>query len=103
MPDMSTKYGAGPFDPENEADAVCEAFRVAVVGAVLDVLDRYPNALAHHALGGLMVGVVNSVMGLIERSDKNDAAIRSSMLELVPWAVDQARSMTGLPPLADGQ
>lgn len=54
-----------------------------------------------HVLGGLMVGIAQIMQVATRRDDQADAAIRASMIQLAPWAVDMARAMQGNGPLSD--
>lgn len=57
-------------------------------------------------LGGLLVGIVQVLQATASSAngmtrDEIDAAIRASIIQIAPWAVDMARSAEGKEPLAN--
>lgn len=58
-----------------------------------------------YLLGGLLVGIVQVLQATASSADgmtadEIDAAIRASIVQIAPWAVDMARSAEGKEPLA---
>ncbi|MFQ6550474.1 hypothetical protein AADZ90_021230 [Aestuariibius sp. 2305UL40-4] len=105
MADMASKYGARRFDENDANDRCAERVRQAVLAAYREALspedDEAPQQ-TEYVLGGLMVGIVQIMQASLEKSgDQADAAIRASILQLTPWAVDMARSFEGKAPLSD--
>lgn len=98
------KYGATPFNAGDRDDALADAARRAVIQAFIDAgqdTDAKTGADMQALLTGLIVGVVSVMRAQVAYSDTSDAAIRSSIINVVPWAVDFARANAGLPPLSD--
>ncbi len=100
-------YGATAFDPDDRQDQIGEAARQSVLDAVLEagfaVEDSKDMA---YLLGGLLVGVVQVMQATSAPApgttrDQIDAAIRASIMQMAPWAVDMARSAEGKEPLAN--
>lgn len=99
------KYGATPFDPKDPRDARSERARKVLVGAALasmKKLDARTGEDMQDIAGGLLVGLVGVMFSFMESTDANHAALRASLIQLMPWAVDLVRDMEGLPPLSDG-
>jgi len=102
--DFTEKYGAVPFDENSHNDAVAERARRAVLQAYTKTIskdDELAPRQLEFILAGLLVGVVQVVQASAEQSDQADAAIRSSIIQTAPWAVDHARAQHGLDPLVD--
>ncbi len=98
------KYDASPFDPADPRDAKSEAARVILIGAFKDALhtvDAQSGEDVQDIMCGLLLGLVCIVSAHVENNDQSHAAIRSSLIQLAPWAVDMMRSIDGLPPLAE--
>ena len=99
-------YGAKPFDPDDRQDQIGEAARQLLLSTAHPVTALIQGGEdMPYLLGGLLVGIVQvlqatatSANGMSE--EEIDAAIRSSLLEIAPWAVDMARSAEGKEPLA---
>jgi hypothetical protein len=95
-------YGAGPFDENNPQDQLGETARRAVLQAAEKAICSVRSgADMPYVIGGLLVGIVQLVQAATNQSDEDDAAIRASILQLTPWAVDMARSVSGKEPLAN--
>jgi len=59
-----------------------------------------------YLLGGLLVGIVQVLQATSSSAngmsrDEIDAAIRVSIMQIAPWAVDMARAADGQEPLAN--
>jgi GAF domain-containing protein len=97
-------YGATQFDPNDRQDQIGEAARRTLLASALQAsitMAVEDGQDMPYLLGGLMVGMVQilqatSAMG----QDETDAAIRASIIQIAPWAVDMARAAQGLEPLA---
>lgn len=99
-------YGATAFNPDDRQDQIGELARTSLLEAALasavtmKVQDGNDMATL---LGGLLVGIVQ-VMEAVATGiprDEIDAAIRASIMQLAPWAVDMERSSDKLEPLAN--
>jgi hypothetical protein len=96
-------YGATRFDPNDRQDQIGECARVALlasareVGITMSVRDGQDMP---YLLGGLLVGVVQILQATSVMGEETDAAIRASIIQLAPWAVDMARAAQGAEPLA---
>lgn len=95
-------YKASPFNPDDRQDQLGEAARKAVINAALttqittEVRDGQDMP---YLLGGLLIGLVQIIQSTAVPSDETDAAIRASIMQLAPWAVDMARSTQRKDPL----
>ena len=101
---MKTKYDALHFDPTDSRDMLAETGRQMLIGAALEALETGTAPDGEHLeylLGGLMVGFAQIAVAHIEADDDGYASVRAAMLQMAPWAVDQARSIVDLPPLTD--
>lgn len=103
MTHFQRRYPAAtPFDPRDPADQLGEAARRHLLDSAAPLL---ASATSHDdigsVLGGLLVGVAQIMQACLDDGDEADAAIRASILQLVPWAVDMARSAQGKGPLFD--
>ena len=91
-------YKATPFDPSDRQDQIGEAARKAVIQSALQTnltMGVRDGQDMPYLLGGLLVGLVQVVQATAGRSDETDAAIRASIMQIAPWAVDMARSTEG--------
>ena len=98
-------YGATPYDPTDRHDQIGEIGRTAIIEATLRVHDQIEirgGADAPALLGGLLVGLTQVIQATMVAGDRTDAAIRASIMQLAPWAVDMARAAEGKEPLANG-
>lgn len=99
-------YGAKPFDPDDRQDQIGEAARQLLLSTAHPVTALIQDGKdMPYLLGGLLVGIVQVLQATASSADgmseeEIDAAIRSSLLEIAPWAVDMARSAEGKEPLA---
>lgn len=99
-------YDAKPFDPDDYQDQLGEAARRLLLDSALPVtsLVRTGDDMPY-LLGGLLVGIVQILQatagGAGMSRDEIDAAIRASLMQIAPWAVDMARSAGGKEPLAN--
>ena len=101
---FARKYDATPFNAGDRDDALADAARRAVLQAFLDAgqeTNAQTGADMQAIMTGMIVGVVSVMRAQVAYSDTSDAAIRSSIINVVPWAVDFARANAGLPPLSD--
>lgn len=93
-------YGATPFDPNSQGDQIGESARRLLLDAALPVtLMVTKSEDLPFMLGGLLVGIVQILQAAAISGDEVDAAIRASIIEIAPWAVDMARSSQGKEPL----
>lgn len=101
---MDKKYGALPFDPNDSHDLLAEHGRKMLLETALREIANGSVPDSDHLqylLGGMMVGLVQVAKAHLADSDDSWASVRASIAQLTPWAVDQARSISGLPPLSD--
>lgn len=103
---FARKYDAAAFDPDDPDEALADRARRCVIRAYKEAIsaddDSAPRQL-EYLLGGLLVGVVQIMQASADAdADLADAAIRSSIMQTAPWAVDTARAMQGRDPLSDG-
>lgn len=104
MTGFEEKYSATRFDENDANDAVAERARQAVLNAYCEVIsdeDELAPRQLEFIMAGLMVGVAQVLRGCAQPGDQSDAAIRASMIQTAPWAVDHARAQQGQPPLTD--
>ena len=96
-------YGAAsPFDPTNRQDQLGEDARRHLLITALSFTEGVKDrGDLPHLLGGLLVGIVQVLQATAGTGDETDAAIRASIIQIAPWAVDMARSAQGKEPLAD--
>lgn len=102
--DMRKKYGALPFDPDDSRDVLAETGRKMLIETALrEIIDGSVPDSDHlqYLLGGMMVGLVQIAFAHLQEGDDSWASVRASINQLTPWAVDQPRSISGLPPLSD--
>ena len=103
MKPMERLYGAKPFDPNDRQQQIAEAARTLLLECALPVIQRIEGGEdMPYLLGGLLVGIVQvaeATAGPPMSRDEIDASIRASLIQLAPWAVDMARSVTDLEPL----
>ncbi|MDZ7906403.1 MAG: hypothetical protein U5N55_11955 [Cypionkella sp.] len=99
-------YNATPFDPDSREDQIGEAARRTLIKAAIetDVTRSVCNgADMPYLLGGLLVGIAqimkSAATGIPD--DEIDAAIRVSIIQVAPWAVDMMRASQGKEPLAN--
>jgi len=95
-------YDAGPFDPNRREDAIAENARrmLLTVAHETAIYERLAtNDELTHLLGGLIVGVVQLMQAIYVPGDQSDAAIRSAIMQMTPWAVDMSRAQQGKEPL----
>lgn len=101
---MRTKYDALPFDPDDSRDVLAETGRRMLIETAIAAVETKTAPDGEHLqylLGGLMVGIVQIAVAHIESDDDGWASVRAAMLQMTPWAVDQARSIVDLPPLPE--
>jgi hypothetical protein len=102
MPSIAEKYNVGPFDPSDPRDARSEKARQVLIKAFLGCEDMiYTGDDLQDVLSGLMLGVVSIMGAQIASTDESHAALRASLLEMIPYSVDLFRSMSDLPPLPE--
>ena len=97
-------YQATPFDPTDRQDQIGDAARMAVIDAALQTkltMGVKGSEDLPALLCGLLVGLVQVMQATSTPSDQADAAIRTSIMQLTPWAVDMARAAEGKEPLAN--
>lgn len=87
------------FNPDDPFDARAEAVRKRVVEgfATGDFTISPENAEA--TLAGLIVGVVGVAMAATHPDGHRDLTV--AIIKYVPWAMNEARAMMGLPELRD--
>lgn len=92
-----------PFNPDDPFDATAEKARRVLISAFLEELPCVTDAEQYQAVAaGMLVGLLGVLASMAERTDANDAALRSGMIQLIPWAIDMVRSVEGrtsLPPI----
>lgn len=106
---MERLYGSKVFDPEDRGDQIGETARLALIDAAASTRINQGVMSGEdmpYLLGGLIVGIVQILQATASCADgmsrdEIDAAIRASIMQIAPWAVDMARSVDGLEPLAD--
>lgn len=87
---------ATPFDPRDPADQLGEAARRHLLDSAAPLLKAArSNEDIAAVLGGLLVGIAQIMQACLVDGDEADAAIRATILQLAPWAVDMARSAQG--------
>ncbi len=99
------RYDASPFDPTDKRDVNSEAARKIMLTsfiAAMETTRAESGEDLQDIAGGLLVGLVQIMMGLGPVDDVTHGHIRAGLLELIPWAVDMSRQQHGLPPLAIG-
>ena len=98
-----------PFNPAEPFDALANLAKreVAHAGVLITQRPEYKAAEADGAdvgeavMAGAMTAVCGIVMSHFEETDEAHAAILAAMAEYLPQALDQARSIMGLPPLQE--
>lgn len=98
------KYGSRAFDADKRGDAVAEAARQAMISAFLiqaGDMGGVSGEDVRFIASGLMVGLACVIAAHVPKTDQSHAQIRSSLLQLSPWAVDMMRSIDGMGPLSD--
>jgi hypothetical protein len=102
MADMGKKWGALPFDTSDPADIKADAARRMILESAIHALEEFSPENGHElqaVAGGLLVGLLEVMMSMMPSTDANHASLQAGLLQLLPWAVDQSRSISGLPPL----
>lgn len=99
-------YGATAFDPDDRQDQIGETARRALIEAAIKTgvtMGVESGDDMPFLLGGLLVGAVQITKAIATGMppDEIDAAIRASIIQIAPWAVDMARSIDGKEPLAN--
>lgn len=95
-------YDAEPFDPTDRHDMMAETARRMLIDtfrASLQDLDAQSGEDVQAILAGLMVGIACVTACQMPISDQSHAAIRSGVIEMVPFSVDMMRDIINLPPL----
>lgn len=98
-----------PFNPADPFDAIANLAKteLAYAGVRLTERPEYKAAsagganLAAAVLAGSLTAVCGIVMSHFDEADDTHAEIRALMIAYVPQAIDQARSILGLPPLPE--
>lgn len=103
--DFGVKYQVERFDENDANQDAAERSRQAVLSAYMEVFgsngDDAPRFM-EFTLAGLLVGLIQVMQSSASGDpDIRDAAIRSSIIEQVGWAVDFARTFQNLPPMSD--
>lgn len=105
MADTFTRlYGATAFDPAHRQDQIGELARRTLLKAAQETgvtMGVSSGEDTSYLLGGLLVGIVQILQATMVAGDQADAAIRGSIMQIAPWAVDMARSAEGKEPLAN--
>lgn len=101
------KYGATAFDEDSRLDMMAERARQYVIGAFLAAgKDEHPQTgeESQYMAGGMLIGVACIMAATLPQTDEAHAAIRASIIQIAPWAVDMMRQIGDdpLPPLSDG-
>lgn len=99
-----------PFDPAEPFDAVANLAKseIAHAGILLTHRREYkaaeltPANLVEAVMCGALTAVAGIVMSHGTETDENHATIRAAMIAYLPQAIDNARSIIGLPPLPEG-
>lgn len=103
---FAKKYDAVAFDDNELNDKTAETARKAMIAAYQQALPTLPESAPRAlemTLYGLLVGLVQVMQASsVKQGDEADSAIRTSIFEITPWAVDFARAMDGRDPLSDG-
>jgi hypothetical protein len=96
-------YGAEPFDPNDRQQQLAESARKLLLATAIDTTKLVQGGQdMPYLLGGLLVGIVQVLQATANpQDDETDAAIRASIMQIAPWAVDMARSCEGKEPLAN--
>lgn len=97
-------YGATAFDPNDRQEQIGELARQTLLQAALETgitMGVTGGEDTPYLLGGLLVGIVQILQATMVAGDETDAAIRASIIQIAPWAVDMARSAEGKEPLAN--
>lgn len=98
------KHGeTADFDPSKRTNVIGEEARKLVLTAFIEAIETVgpqTNEELEALARGVMAGVACALTSMSHQSDGAHAAIRAKMIALSPWAVDFARSIDGLPPLA---
>ena len=111
MPDRA------PFDPTNPFDAIADLAKtdlakteLAYAGIRLTERPEYKAVevecgvnLTVAVMCGSLTAVCGIVMSHAAETDENHAIIRAAMIAYLPQAIDQARSILGLPPLPEAK
>lgn len=98
-------YNATPFDQTDRQDQLGEAARKLLLDTAFPVTSLVQDGQdIPYLLGGLLVGIVQVLQATSSSADgmsrdEIDAAIRVSIMQIAPWAVDMARSAEGKEPL----
>ena len=95
-------YDATPFDPDDPLDQIGEVARQMVLTSALGVIQKLHVKTPEETniqIGGMIVGLVQVMQASFGASDEVDAAIRASIIQTAPWAVDLARTIQGKGPL----
>ncbi|MEO3386051.1 hypothetical protein [Mesorhizobium sp. CAU 1741] len=99
------------FNPAEPFDAVANLAKreVAHAGVLITQRPEYKAAEADDVDVGeaVMAGALTAVCGIVmshfKESDEAHAAILAAMADYLPQAIDQARSILGLPPLPEAK
>lgn len=103
MPDRA------PFNPTDPFDTVANLAKteLAHAGILLTQRREYkaaeldPVILVEAVMCGALTAVAGIVMSHGAETDENHAIIREAMVAYLPQAIDNARSIIGLPPLQE--
>lgn len=94
------------FDPNDPFDSLAELAKREIADAGLRILDspeykRFADDYSsiQAVLAGVITGAIGIAMAQFEASDESHIELRAVIAAYLPQAFDQARSISGLPPL----
>lgn len=94
------------FDPNDPFDRLAELAKREIADAGLRILDspEYKHCANNYSsiqavLAGVITGAIGIAMAQFEPSDESHIELRAVIAAYLPQAFDQARSISGLPPL----
>lgn len=104
---MSHIADRAPFNPADPFDAIANLAKTELAYAGIRLTERPEYKAAKDAgnvvAGAVMAGALTAVAGILmshfQEDDDTHAQIREMMIAYLPQAIDQARSILGLPPL----
>ncbi len=98
--------GRAAFDPNDPFDGLAELAKREVAEGGLRILNspeykRFANDYSsiQAVLAGVITGAIGIAMAQFEPSDESHIELRAVIAAYLPQAFDQARSISGLPPL----
>lgn len=96
------RYGPDQFDPIDRHDQIADKACLMVLETFcgrMEEFDINTGKDVEALLVGLVTGQLSVLYAMMPATDENHFKIRTSVQQILPWAMDFVRDMEGLPPL----